>query len=217
MPEGTATRPTQRLRTAAAPREIATGVAYLSVLGSNVYFVRSGSSWVLIDAAWASSAATIRHAAQAWFGSGTAPAAILLTHCHPDHAGSADQLARLWGCLVYVHPDEWPLALPTDLATIEKYANPLDRRPARTSERAKSNSRRSRSRPTRWIGGLSCRCCAPCLNVGLRRCCRSRASRNGFGPSSPALVCPVFQTGPTSPRRVTRPDTSPSSGRAIAS
>jgi glyoxylase-like metal-dependent hydrolase (beta-lactamase superfamily II) len=55
------------------------------------------------------------------------PASILLTHDHPDHAGSALELARMWDCPVYVHPDELPLVDIKDLATIEKYANPLDR------------------------------------------------------------------------------------------
>jgi glyoxylase-like metal-dependent hydrolase (beta-lactamase superfamily II) len=33
----------------------------------------------------------------------------------------------MWGCPVYVHPDELPLATTGDLSTVEKYANPLDR------------------------------------------------------------------------------------------
>jgi glyoxylase-like metal-dependent hydrolase (beta-lactamase superfamily II) len=48
-----------------------------------------------------------------------------LTHFHPDHAGSALQLARTWGCPVYVHPDELPLA-NGDFAAMKKYAGPLD-------------------------------------------------------------------------------------------
>jgi len=55
----------------------------------------------------------------------TRPASILLTHFHPDHAGSALQLARIWDCPVYVHPDELPLA-NGDFAAIAKYAGPLD-------------------------------------------------------------------------------------------
>jgi glyoxylase-like metal-dependent hydrolase (beta-lactamase superfamily II) len=107
-------------------KRVAPGVAYRSILGSNVFFVRSGASWVLIDTAWANSGFRIRQAAEALFGT-TPPTAIVLTHAHPDHAGAAPELARLWGCPVYVHPDDLPLALPADLATIERYANPLDR------------------------------------------------------------------------------------------
>jgi glyoxylase-like metal-dependent hydrolase (beta-lactamase superfamily II) len=33
----------------------------------------------------------------------------------------------MWGCPVYVHPDELPLTIAGNLSTVEKYANPLDR------------------------------------------------------------------------------------------
>lgn len=112
-------------------REIAQGVYCMEVgkgiTRSNVYFVRSGSSWVLIDAASANCGRLIRKTAQSLFGANTRPASILLTHDHPDHAGSALELAHMWGCPVYVHPDELPLAAIGDLSTVEKYANPLDR------------------------------------------------------------------------------------------
>lgn len=90
-------------------REIAEGVYYLPVRGSNVYFVRSGSSWVLIDAGWKNSAQPIREAAKSVFGSNARPAAILLTHAHPDHDGSAAELARLWELPVHVHRADLPL------------------------------------------------------------------------------------------------------------
>jgi glyoxylase-like metal-dependent hydrolase (beta-lactamase superfamily II) len=75
------------------------------------------------------------------FGPGTRPAAILLTHIHPDHDGSAAQLARAWEVPVYVHPDELPMAGPDYPPS---YVNPADRRisavvtrliPARMRER----------------------------------------------------------------------------------
>ena len=94
---------------------------------SNVYFVRSGSSWVLIDAALANCGRLIRKTADSLFGANTRPASILLTHDHPDHAGSALELAQMWDCPVYVHPDELPLVAIENLSTIEKYASPLDR------------------------------------------------------------------------------------------
>jgi glyoxylase-like metal-dependent hydrolase (beta-lactamase superfamily II) len=112
-------------------REIAPGVYYMEtgkgISRSNVYFVQSGSSWVLIDAAPANCGQSIRKTAEFLFGANTRPASILLTHDHPDHAGSALDLARRWDCPVYVHPDELPLVSIDDLSTIEKYANPLDR------------------------------------------------------------------------------------------
>jgi glyoxylase-like metal-dependent hydrolase (beta-lactamase superfamily II) len=112
------------------PLEIASGVFFLEVgrgfMGSNVYFVRSGSSWVLVDAASARCALAIRAGATRVFGADSTPTAILLTHCHPDHDGSARELAASWGCPVYAHPDELPIACG-DMAAIEGSANPLDR------------------------------------------------------------------------------------------
>jgi glyoxylase-like metal-dependent hydrolase (beta-lactamase superfamily II) len=112
-------------------RESAPGVYCLEVgkgiMRSNVYFVWSGSSWVLIDAASANCGRLIQKTAESLFGANTRPASILLTHDHPDHAGSALELARMWDCPVYLHPDELPLAVDADLSTIKKYANPLDR------------------------------------------------------------------------------------------
>ena len=112
-------------------REIAPGVYSLEagkgLNRSNVYFVVSGSSWVLIDAASANCGRLIRKSVESLFGVNTRPTSILLTHDHPDHAGSALELARMWDCPVYMHPDELPLATAADLTTAEKYANPLDR------------------------------------------------------------------------------------------
>jgi glyoxylase-like metal-dependent hydrolase (beta-lactamase superfamily II) len=94
---------------------------------SNVYFVRSGSSWVLIDAASVNCGPSIKQAAESIFGTGTRPASILLTHDHPDHAGSALELARLWNCTVYIHPDELEMAVNASMAVFERFSNPMDR------------------------------------------------------------------------------------------
>jgi glyoxylase-like metal-dependent hydrolase (beta-lactamase superfamily II) len=93
--------------------------------------VRYGAAWVLIDAGAAKCERVIQEAGEALCGANTAPAAILLTHDHPDHAGSVPMLAQRWGCPVYVHPDEMaPVTMDsaTYLSTVKKYANPLDRR-----------------------------------------------------------------------------------------
>jgi len=107
------------------PKEIAAGVYWLPVGFSNVYFVRSGASWVLVDAAWASSVERIMRAAGSLFGENTRPAAILLTHIHPDHSGAVRTLARAWNVPVYAHPAELPLASGR---LLPEYANPLDQR-----------------------------------------------------------------------------------------
>jgi len=112
------------------PAAIAPGVYWLAVgrglMRSNVYFVRAGTSWVLIDAGSRGCAAAIRDAASALFGADAPAAAILLTHSHPDHAGAARELSSLWGCSLHLHPEEMPLARG-DLAIVRRYPNPLDR------------------------------------------------------------------------------------------
>jgi len=50
---------------------------------ANVYFVRSGLSWALVDAGSAKCAPAIQKAAESLFGKDVAPASILLTHDHP--------------------------------------------------------------------------------------------------------------------------------------
>lgn len=42
---------------------------------------------------------------------GLTPEAVLLTHGHPDHAGSAGTLARTYGIPVWLHPADRPLVL----------------------------------------------------------------------------------------------------------
>lgn len=87
------------------PAAIAQGVYWLPVgrglMRSNVYFVRAGSAWALIDTGSQGCAAAIVEAASALFGSDTPPEAILLTHSHVDHAGSARELTRIWSCPLY--------------------------------------------------------------------------------------------------------------------
>lgn len=110
------------------PEQVAAGVYCLQtgrgITGANVYLLRSGSAWVLIDAAWPHRGQFIKSAAESLFGPGTRPAAIVLTHIHPDHSGSALDLARIWDLPVYVHPRELPLAAG---GYLPEYGNPLDR------------------------------------------------------------------------------------------
>ena len=110
------------------PEQIAPGVYRVATgrgpTAANIYLVRSGTNWVLIDTAWPHRAQLIKTAAESVFGAGARPAAIVLTHIHPDHSGSALELARLWDLPVYVHPDELVLA-PGGYEPA--YGNPLDR------------------------------------------------------------------------------------------
>lgn len=89
--------------------ELAPGLARLRLTIANVYFAGSpGSSWVLVDAGTPGSTAKIRAAAMRRFGANSRPAAILLTHGHFDHAGSAGELADGWNVPIYAHFLERP-------------------------------------------------------------------------------------------------------------
>jgi glyoxylase-like metal-dependent hydrolase (beta-lactamase superfamily II) len=88
---------------------IAPDVGWLPISFANVYFIgRPGGNWVLVDAGLPGRAAEIFEAAEAHFGDGSRPAAILLTHGHMDHIGSALQLAEAWDAPLYAHALEIP-------------------------------------------------------------------------------------------------------------
>jgi glyoxylase-like metal-dependent hydrolase (beta-lactamase superfamily II) len=112
----------------ATAAQIAPGVFLLGPWGrtqTNAYLTTDGSSWFLVDAGWGSDGPRIRAAVRSLLGSDTVPAAILLTHAHPDHAGAARELAEAWGCPVYVHPAELPIATGY-FAAMARHAGPLD-------------------------------------------------------------------------------------------
>lgn len=89
-------------------QEIARDVAVVSMSLVNAYLVGDRQSWVLIDSGTPGSADTIQQAADARFGTASRPRAIVLTHGHFDHAGSAKQLAAAWNVKVYAHRLERP-------------------------------------------------------------------------------------------------------------
>ncbi len=91
------------------PEEIAPGVAWLPVSFANVYLLgEPGEPWALVDAGLPGRAGEIRQAAEARYGAGARPEAILLTHGHFDHSGSARQLAEEWQVPLYAHSLEIP-------------------------------------------------------------------------------------------------------------
>src|ERR1700724_207563 len=88
---------------------IAPDVGWLPISFVNVYFLgRPGGAWVLIDAGLPGRANQILEAAEARFGADAPPEAIVLTHGHFDHAGSALLLAEYWDVPIYAHRLELP-------------------------------------------------------------------------------------------------------------
>jgi glyoxylase-like metal-dependent hydrolase (beta-lactamase superfamily II) len=89
--------------------EMTPGVARLRTLMANIYLVGNpGGPWVLVDTGTPGNAARIRDAAWLRFGRDARPEAILLTHGHGDHAGSALELAGYWDVPIYAHRLERP-------------------------------------------------------------------------------------------------------------
>jgi len=88
---------------------IAPDVGWLPVSFVNVYFIgRPGGPWILVDAGLPGRANQILEAAEARFGAGARPEAIVLTHGHFDHAGSVLPLAVQWDVPIYAHRLELP-------------------------------------------------------------------------------------------------------------
>lgn len=64
--------------------------------------------WFLVDTGMIGSAPMIRSAANARFGDGARPRAILMTHGHFDHVGALETLSKAWDAPIYAHRLELP-------------------------------------------------------------------------------------------------------------
>src|SRR4051812_40531287 len=89
-------------------REVRSDVAYYTDQIVNVIFIGTPKHWVLVDAGMPKGGDEIRLVAEDRFGSGSKPAAIILTHGHFDHVGGIVYLIEHWGVPVYAHPLEFP-------------------------------------------------------------------------------------------------------------
>lgn len=91
------------------PQEVAPGVWYLGLNVANVYIVGNRESWIVVDAGAPMHEGPILAAAEEIFGPGAKPAALILTHAHFDHFGSAKALLEHWGDVpVYAHKLDEP-------------------------------------------------------------------------------------------------------------
>jgi glyoxylase-like metal-dependent hydrolase (beta-lactamase superfamily II) len=92
----------------ANPREVAENVLFVRTMMVNLFVVRDGSSWVLVDCGLRGYDETIRRAAEGYVGHSRAPEAVILTHGHFDHIGSLEALLSSWNVPVFAHPLEAP-------------------------------------------------------------------------------------------------------------
>lgn len=135
----------------AEAEEVLPDLAFYRTLIANVVFIgnKDTKDWVLIDCGIAHYSKRIIEAAEKRFGQENPPRAILLTHGHFDHVGSAKKLAHHWEVPIYIHPLEmdyvtgkrdYPVGdatvggglfsllspfFPTDPVDLSKYVHPL--------------------------------------------------------------------------------------------
>jgi glyoxylase-like metal-dependent hydrolase (beta-lactamase superfamily II) len=93
-------------------REVTDDLAYRRLALVNVAFFGvpgcGDGNWVLIDTGVPGMTGRILRAAEARFGTGARPAAIILTHGHFDHIGCLETLLERWHTPVYAHELEMP-------------------------------------------------------------------------------------------------------------
>jgi glyoxylase-like metal-dependent hydrolase (beta-lactamase superfamily II) len=88
--------------------DVSEGLAFLRCAMVNVAVLGDRSRWTLVDAGLQGFADEIRDAAEARFGPGARPEAIVLSHGHFDHVGSLARLLEYWDVPVYAHRLEMP-------------------------------------------------------------------------------------------------------------
>ncbi|MEC3883732.1 MBL fold metallo-hydrolase [Halobacillus sp. HZG1] len=134
----------------AEAEQVLDDLAFYRTLIVNVIFIgkEGADDWVLVDCGIGHYCKRIMEAAEKRYGQ-TKPKAIILTHGHFDHVGSAKQLAEEWKVPIYIHPMEmdyvtdkrdYPVGdatvggglfsllspfFPTHQADLSKYIHPL--------------------------------------------------------------------------------------------
>ncbi|MDQ3181154.1 MAG: MBL fold metallo-hydrolase [Acidobacteriota bacterium] len=92
--------------------KVADGIFHTKIIFVNAYFVETPEntpgSFVIIDTGLPFAATRVKHAVENRYGAGAKPTAIVLTHGHFDHAGSALSLAEDWDVPIYAHRLEMP-------------------------------------------------------------------------------------------------------------
>lgn len=83
--------------------QVVPGLYAIPLGGVNAFLIDS-DELILVDAGIPNSADTILQAVQAMGRKSSDVRHILVTHCHPDHAGSLAELKKRTGASAYMHP-----------------------------------------------------------------------------------------------------------------
>jgi glyoxylase-like metal-dependent hydrolase (beta-lactamase superfamily II) len=84
-------------------KQIFPSVSQLTLGPVNVFFIKDGDELVVVDTGYEKSEAQILAAVEALGYRATAVRNIVITHCHPDHAGSLAALQAATGAAVWMH------------------------------------------------------------------------------------------------------------------
>lgn len=142
--------------------QLARDVAVIRTLISNAYLVGDAKCWILVDTLAPGHVRVIKRAVEARFGTAARPQAIVLTHGHFDHTGSAAPLADLWNVKVYAHPLERPYltgrsSYPPLDPTAPGFFSGLSRFiPSSTSNLGSRVVDLDADRPLPWLSDWSC-------------------------------------------------------------
>ena len=85
------------------PPEVADGVYRLGTKWANFHLVRDGAEWALVDGGYSGYLPQLEAALGALGSSLGAVSAVIVTHHHVDHAGTAEALRSHVGARVFVH------------------------------------------------------------------------------------------------------------------
>jgi glyoxylase-like metal-dependent hydrolase (beta-lactamase superfamily II) len=91
-------------------RQVADGTYLVHGSNTNWVILTEGDAVTLIDTGYPGDRQQVLDSLAAVGGSPEAVAAVLITHAHNDHLGSAEHLRAAYGTPVYLHPAEVPHA-----------------------------------------------------------------------------------------------------------